>query len=155
MVHMLKACPSILARKCLYAREHLLIPAFEKYFADNSHLQGSVLVQCRYIRTPGTKRTNPVAFRSFGGGSVLCPGRHFVSTEVMSFVALLLLRFDVKPLSKGGKWTEPSKRIPMTSAIPTPKTNLQVQLVPRDNRRWHVNFSSSSKGVNMVAEDAL
>ncbi|KAI1775456.1 hypothetical protein F4818DRAFT_50339 [Hypoxylon cercidicola] len=37
---------SIPARKSLRAREHLLIPAFEKYFAENSHLQG--LVQCRY-----------------------------------------------------------------------------------------------------------
>jgi len=48
MVHMLRAFPSILARKSLHAREHLLIPAFEKYFAENSHLQGSLLVQCRY-----------------------------------------------------------------------------------------------------------
>jgi cytochrome P450 len=298
MVHMLKAWPSVLARKALHAREHLLIPAFEKYFAENSHLQGSTLVQCRYnhntghglrgrdvaateigqmiatltnsvaaafwmvyhvfsdpvvleqcreeveqlvhvdsdgfhnadlanvnsscpvllstwqetlryvhvgvsarvvmedtmldnkyllkkgatvmtvapvqhtdasvwgptvdtfnhrrfLREPGKKRTNPVAFRSFGGGTVLCPGRHFVSTEVMSLVALLLLRFDLKPATKDGKWEEPRKVTPMTSSMPTPKDELKVHIVPRDDRKWRVSFSVESKGVDMVAEDII
>lgn len=53
MVHMLKAWPSVLARKSLQAREHLLIPAFEKYFAENSHHQGSLLVQCCYKHNTG------------------------------------------------------------------------------------------------------
>ncbi|KUI74212.1 5-beta-cholestane-3-alpha,7-alpha-diol 12-alpha-hydroxylase [Cytospora mali] len=296
MVHMFKAWPSVLARKSLHAREHLLIPALEKYFTEKSHLQGSLLVQCRYnhntghglrgrdvaateigqmaasltnsmasafwmiyhvfsnpvvladcraemdqlvevkdndlyavdlamvksscpvllstwqetlryehigisarvvmedtildnkyllkrgatvmgatpvqhsdasvwgptvgdfdhrrfLRGPGKKRVAPVAFRSFGGGTVLCPGRHFVSTEVLSFVALLLLRFDLKPVNKHGEWVEPRKYLSMTSSMPTPRDEVQVQIVPRDNREWRMNFSESSKGVNMVAED--
>jgi hypothetical protein len=44
MIHMLNAWPSVLARKSLHARENLLIPAFEKYFTENSHHQGSLLV---------------------------------------------------------------------------------------------------------------
>ncbi|OTA76920.1 hypothetical protein M434DRAFT_383180 [Hypoxylon sp. CO27-5] len=296
MVHMLKAWPSILARESLHAREQLLIPAFEKYFTENSHLQGSLLVQCRYkhntghglrgrdvaateigqmvasitntvasafwmvyhifsdpvvldecrteveqlvqvdengiqtvdlakvktscpvllstwqetlryvhigvsarivmddivfdnkyllkkgaavmtvtpvqhsdasiwgptvgefnhrrfLRGSGEKRTNPVAFRSFGGGAVLCPGRHFVSTEVMSFAALLLLRFDLRPVTKDGKWMEPRKNLPMTSSMPTPKDELQVEIIPRNNRELRVEFSASSKGVELTAED--
>jgi cytochrome P450 len=298
MVHMLKAWPSVLARKSLRAREILLIPAFEKYFAENSHHQGSLLVQCRYehntghglrgrdvaateigqmvasltnsvasafwivyhifsdplvleecrkevealvqedengtftvdlakvksscpillstwqetlryehvgigarvvmedtmfenkyllkkgatvmtvvpvqhtdtavwgptatefdhhrfLREPGGKRTNPAAFRSFGGGTVLCPGRHFVSTEVTSFAAFLLLQFDLKTGTKDGKWEELRKAVPMTSAMPTPKDGLQVEIVPRDDRKWHIDFSVSSKGVDMVAEDVV
>ncbi|KAI1410223.1 cytochrome P450 [Hypoxylon sp. FL1857] len=298
MVHMLKAWPSILARKSLHAREQLLIPAFEKYFSEDSHLQGSLLVQCRYkhntghglrgrdvaateigqmvatltnttasafwmiyhifsdpvvmsecreeveqlvqvddngvrtidlakvksscpillstwqetlryvhigigarvvmkdimfdnkyllkkgatvmmvtpvhhsdasiwgptvgnfdhrrfLRGPEGRRTNPAAFRSFGGGTVLCPGRHFVSTEVMSFAALLLLRFDLKPSARDGKWAVPRKNFPITSSMPTPKDELQVDIIPRDIREWHVKFSASSKGVEMVAEDVL
>ncbi|KAH9895539.1 cytochrome P450 [Xylariomycetidae sp. FL2044] len=297
MVHMLKAWPSLLARKSFHAREKLLIPAFEKYFADNGHLQGSLLVQCRYehnighglrgrdvaatevgqmvasltnsvsaafwmiyhvfsdpavlaecraevealvrtddagsptvdlsevksacpvllstwqetlryvhigiaarvvmedivldnkyllkkgatvmtvvpvqhtdtsvwgptatkfdhrrfVREAGKKRTNPAAFRSFGGGSVLCPGRHFVTTEVMSLTALLLLRFDLKPVSKGGKWVEPRKTYPMTSSMLTPKDPVNIQIVPRDDRIWRVDFAGSRKGVEIVAEDA-
>ncbi|TVY80889.1 Cholesterol 7-alpha-monooxygenase [Lachnellula suecica] len=298
MVHMLNAWPSVLARKSLRAREHLLIPAFEKYFSENGHLEGSLLVRCRYdhntahglrgrdlaateigqmiasltnsvaaafwmiyhifhgpeiltecrtevekmvqkndndvytvdlakvkswcpvllstwqetlryvhvgitarvvmentifdkkyllkkgatvmtvtpvqhtdasiwgptvntfdhrrfLRKRGEKRTNPVAFRSFGGGTVLCPGRHFVSTEVMSFAALLLLQFDMKALTKDGKWVAPRKVTPMTSSIPTPKDEVRVQIVPRDDYRWRFDFSASSVGVNMVAEDVV
>lgn len=33
---MLQAWPRVLARKSLQAREDLLIPAFENYFAENS-----------------------------------------------------------------------------------------------------------------------
>lgn len=292
MVHMLKAWPSVLARKSLHAREQLIIPAFERYFTEKSQQQGSLLVQCRYdhnsghglrgrdiaateigqmtasltntmssafwmvyhvfsdpvvlndcrkeveqlvqvddnnvctidiaqvkslcpillstwqetlrydhigisarvvtedtmldkyllkkgatvmavtpvlhtdtsvwgptassfdhgrfLPGPGRKRQNPTAFRSFGGGTVLCPGRHFVSTEVLSFTALLLLRFDLKPVTKDGKWVEPRKDFPMTSSMPTPKDEMQMELVPRDEREWRVSFSVSSKGVELV-----
>ncbi|KAI7977102.1 hypothetical protein EIK77_005307 [Talaromyces pinophilus] len=109
----------------------------------------------RFLREEGTRRTNPIAFRSFGGGAVLCPGRHFVSTEVMSFTALLLLLFDLKPVSKDGtfKWLEPRKNLPMTSSMPTPKDELLIEIVPRNEWEWRVNFSASSRGVNIVAED--
>lgn len=306
MVHMLQAWPSLLAPKSLHARDRRLIPAFEKYFAANGHLQGSLLVQCRYehntghglrgrdvaatevgqmvasvtnsvssafwmvyhifshpavleecrgevtrlvrtgeddtdgtrsidlakvksccpvllstwqetlryvhiniaarvvmddttldsgkwllkkgstvmtvatvqhtdpsvwgptvrqfdhrrfLRVPGEKpkqRINPVAVRSFGGGTVLCPGRHFVSNEVMALAALLLLRFDLKPMrtSRDGKWLDPGKHFPMTSSMPTPRAALQVELVPRDTREWHIEYSAANKGVD-VAEDVL
>ncbi|ROV92756.1 hypothetical protein VMCG_09085 [Cytospora schulzeri] len=296
MVHMFKAWPSVLARKSLHAREHVLIPAFEKYFANNGHHHGSLLVQCRYghntghglrgrdlaateigqmvasitnsvasafwmvyhvfsdpavlddcrkeveqlvrvdvddictidmakvmsscpillstwqetlryvhigiaarvvmedimldnkyllkkgatvmtvtpvqhtdeslwgptvasfdhcrfLRESGKKRTNPAAFRSFGGGVVLCPGRHFVSTEVMSFVALLLLRFDLRPVNNRGNWVQPRKDFPMTSSMPTPRDGVRVEVVLRDEREWRVNLLASSKAVDMIPGD--
>ncbi|KAK8043257.1 cytochrome P450 [Apiospora phragmitis] len=247
MVHMLKAWPGMLARKSLRAREQRLIPAFEKYFAANGHLQGSLLVQCRYkhntghglrgrdvaatevgqmrlkcvmdalpyllrlhgslrvpqrgrqllrtendgVRTidlakvksscpsccrcgrdlryvyigiaarvvmqdttldgrwllkkgstamtvaprsahrpvrvgpdgeelppsalsagPRREAPNPVTIRSFGGGTVFFPGRHFVNNEVMAFAALLLRRFDLKPTSGNGEWADPGRTFP-------------------------------------------
>ncbi|KAL8897140.1 MAG: hypothetical protein Q9192_002729 [Flavoplaca navasiana] len=35
-------------------------------------------------------------FRSFGGGTTYCPGRFVVKREVLTFVALALVRFDIK-----------------------------------------------------------
>ncbi|KFA70700.1 hypothetical protein S40288_07349 [Stachybotrys chartarum IBT 40288] len=99
----------------------------------------------RFLRQPGKKRTSPAAFQAFGGGHVLCPGRHFATTFVMSLTALLLLRFDMKPLSKDGNWHEPRKHIPMTSAMPIPKDELRIELCPRDDREWQVDFSSLEK----------
>ena len=38
---------------------------------------------------------HPAAFRAFGGGKTLCPGRHFAQNEILGFVALVLLAFDM------------------------------------------------------------
>ncbi|KAK3987135.1 cytochrome P450, partial [Cladorrhinum sp. PSN332] len=35
------------------------------------------------------KKWNRTAFRSFGCGHVLCPGRHFASTEIMALAAII------------------------------------------------------------------
>lgn len=49
-------------------------------------------------------KPRPTSFMSFGASPNLCPGRHFAAAEVLSLVAMLLLRADVKP-SKGQWWT--------------------------------------------------
>lgn len=41
------------------------------------------------------------AYRPFCGGHVLCPGRHFATTEILAFAALILLRFDITPAAAG------------------------------------------------------
>ncbi|TVY80714.1 7-alpha-hydroxycholest-4-en-3-one 12-alpha-hydroxylase [Lachnellula suecica] len=43
-----------------------------------------------------TKRKQSQGYFPFGGGKHLCPGRHFAITEVMSFVATLVLGFDIE-----------------------------------------------------------
>jgi len=35
------------------------------------------------------------AYRAFGGGTVICPGRHFAQSELMTFAAVLALGFEV------------------------------------------------------------
>jgi cytochrome P450 len=35
------------------------------------------------------------AYRAFGGGSVICPGRHFALTETLGFLTLMVHMFDV------------------------------------------------------------
>ncbi|KAI1654811.1 cytochrome P450 [Daldinia decipiens] len=60
---------------------------------------------------PRQKQSNafhPAAFRAFGGGKTLCPGRHFAMNEILVFVALVVLQFDMKP-ARGGKIEVPPK----------------------------------------------
>ncbi|KAI1650849.1 cytochrome P450 [Daldinia loculata] len=60
---------------------------------------------------PRQKQSNafhPAAFRAFGGGKTLCPGRHFAMNEILAFVALVVLQFDMKP-GRGGKIEVPPK----------------------------------------------
>lgn len=100
-----------------------------------------------------THRAPAAAFRAFGGGAVLCPGRHFVSTEILAFAALLLVRFDIRPVNSGGKWVEPRKDFLMNTAFPFPKDRIAVELTPKDDRKWEVIFSDNNKGINMAKED--
>lgn len=102
---------------------------------------------------PGRHRPNRVAFRAFGGGHVLCPGRHFASTEIMALAALLVLQFDVVPVT--GKWSEPtSKNSPVQAGFPIPDEEINVELRPRDaSKKWHVSFSGSDEAMEIVTED--
>ncbi|KAF2832521.1 cytochrome P450 [Ophiobolus disseminans] len=109
----------------------------------------------RFTRKAGTgrKRPNRVAFRVYGGGHVLCPGRHFASTEIMVFAALTVLQFDVVPVK--GKWIEPvCDNTPAQSGFPVPDEDIEIELRPRDAaRKWNVKFSGSDKAMDIVAED--
>ncbi|KAI9158140.1 Cytochrome P450 monooxygenase nodJ [Paramyrothecium foliicola] len=99
----------------------------------------------------GVARHPAAAFRGFGSGHVLCPGRHFASTEVLAFLALTLVRFDISP--RGGKWIMPKKDMAMDRACPLPLSHTDVELRPRHNVSWHVVFSGSNEGINILAED--
>ncbi|OAT11446.1 hypothetical protein BDBG_17525 [Blastomyces gilchristii SLH14081] len=92
--------------------------------------------------SPDEKRKTPFTFRPFGGGTVLCPGRHFVTAGVLSFVILLLLRFDLKPAIKDGRWLELRKKMSMTAAMPVPKDEMPVKLAPRNTQKGPVNIST-------------
>ena len=62
-----------------------------------------------------------MAFRPFGGGNALCPGRHLVFSEIMAFVGMLFVAFEVQPEDGTGQWTLPRKdksKIPMSSLKP-------------------------------------
>lgn len=102
-----------------------------------------------------SRRPNPVAFRAFGGGSTLCPGRHFATTEILAFVALSIMRFDIRPPA-GGRWVMPtvSKSKPNVG-LDQPDHDLEVELVPRDEGavEWRVAFSGSWEPMRVSAED--
>lgn len=107
----------------------------------------------RFLKTKTNEaiRHPAAAFRGFGGGHVLCPGRHFASTEVLTLLALILVRLDVLPL--GGIWVMPKKDMAMDRACPLPLSNTMVEFIPRDDHKWRVFFSGNDKGINIVAED--
>ncbi|KAI1408107.1 cytochrome P450 [Hypoxylon sp. FL1857] len=98
----------------------------------------------RFVKEPGIKKHDMTAFRAFGGGATLCPGRHFASTEILAFASAILLRFDIKP--SNGSWDTSGYR-ETNAAFRLPKKDLDVKLVPRDNKTWHVFFSEPGKPI--------
>lgn len=71
--------------------------------------------------------------RIFGGGKHLCPGRHFAFNEIMSIVAMLILKIDIQP-ADGTKWEMPAMNISAPSLgvqMPGLMGDLQVTMTPR------------------------
>lgn len=106
----------------------------------------------RFLKDPGTKRVSPAAFRGFGAGITLCPGRHFAATEILMFAALLVLRFDVELVD--GDWREPSTvKSSMSSAMPVPDWDITVKIHAKDDKPWNVSFSGYDGEMEIAAED--
>lgn len=88
---------------------------------------------------PTPKNVPSAAYRPFGGGSVICPGRHFAQTEIVGFAAAVLLGFEITSLS-GGTISLPQKNdssIPL--AVMKPTHDIQVKVRRRDGMekvRW-------------------
>ncbi|KAF2198497.1 cytochrome P450 [Delitschia confertaspora ATCC 74209] len=103
------------------------------------------------------KRHNPVAFRAFGGGTTLCPGRHFTSTEILAFTAMMILRFDVTPVKMKGKWARlTTNKAEIWEVTPAPDEDIEVNITPRDedkNVKWRIVVTDSDKGVPFSVED--
>ena len=74
-------------------------------------------------------KVHPSAFRTFGGGSTLCPGRHLASDEILVFTAMFLHGFDVG-------FAADTARLPQRDdtnmlSITKPKTDLALRLSRR------------------------
>ncbi|KAG8158124.1 hypothetical protein KVR01_011885 [Diaporthe batatas] len=106
----------------------------------------------RFVRAPGSKRHNPVAFRGFGGGTTLCPGRHFATCEILAFAALTVLQLEIMPVR--GKWTRPStEKTSMAGAIPTPDHDVKITVRPIGSQSWTAVLSDSDKPIPISVED--
>lgn len=107
------------------------------------------------------RRTNPAAFRGFGGGSVLCPGRHFASNGVLAFAALMAVRFDVRPTGSGGVWTPPTTgNASPVVAVSGPDSDVEVEVrvceeVGGVGSEWEILFSGTDKSMELSAEDGM
>lgn len=94
------------------------------------------------------------AYRPFGGGHVLCPGRHFATTEMLAFAALVILRFDITPAT-GRSWKAPTiEQSSAAAAFPAPDDPIPVEISPRDSsRKWRVELVESDRAIGIVGGD--
>lgn len=134
----------------------VLIPAAAQHNAPAWGENADEFQARRFLQVPGKKgrQYDPVAFRGFGGGATLCPGRHFAATEMLAFASCIILRFDAQPL--GGRWILPTtENSNMGVTIRQPDYDLQVTLRPRTTRDFIVTFSESDKAMKVSAEDIM
>lgn len=75
------------------------------------------------------KNVPSAAYRAFGGGGVICPGRHFARSEIVGFTALMLLAFDVT-MEDDGVIELPEKddrRIPLSVMKPAKDVRIRIR----------------------------
>jgi len=105
---------------------------------------------------PKNKRHSAVSFRGFGGGTTLCPGRNFASTEILAFAAIMVLRFDVRPVK--GEWGHISTyKADMWEQTPMPDEDIEVEIRPRVQEghdvKWKILVTESDRAMPLAAED--
>ena len=95
----------------------------------------------RFLKDTNTK---PGAYRAWGGGQTLCPGRFFATTEIVSAVATVVLRFDMEP-ADGKGWKMPkTDTTRVTNSICPPKEDVKVRITEREGCRgdqWGFAFA--------------
>ena len=83
-------------------------------------------------------RQTPAAFRPFGGGASLCPGRHVATMETMAMAAMMVLRFEVE--GSGGALVIPrSKQKSLATNVFPPEKDVRVRIRSRqglEDVRW-------------------
>lgn len=102
-----------------------------------------------------SKRPSQKAFRAFGGGNTLCPGRHFATTEIVSTVVMMIMRYDLVPLA--GKWVAPmTTKTNLAAVVMEPDTDVQVEVKPRrgfEDGDWEFRLEDSTMIFAVTAED--
>ncbi|KAF2117163.1 cytochrome P450 [Lophiotrema nucula] len=135
----------------------VIMPAAVQHF--DSGLWGSDVASYNHERfvpdpTKTRPRVSPVCFRGFGGGTTLCPGRHFATTEVLVFVTMLMLRFTVEA-PEG--WKQPTTdKAAMSAVVPGPDSDFKVVLKRRpedEGVKWIWSLTGSDEGIKIAAED--
>jgi len=86
--------PLTVGGKYLRAGTKVLVPYRQLHF-DDKVFGGNAAVfdPERFLASKDLSKNS--SFRPFGGGTTYCPGRFIAKREVLTFVALVLERFDV------------------------------------------------------------
>ena len=97
--------PTVIAGMTLRRDTKLIIPYRQLHY--NEDVYGSNVCQFdpeRFFKDRELSRSS--SYRPFGGGSTYCPGRFIARQEVVTFIGLVLGRFDIQMASRnsvGGK----------------------------------------------------
>lgn len=89
----------------------------------------------RFLAEVGSRSVgSTAAFRPFGAGTSMCPGRMFSMNVILSFAAMLLLRYDILPMGSAvrGAWEDPMTRnTDVWNAMPKPDWDVRVRMEKR------------------------
>lgn len=99
----------------------------------------------------------PSAFRAFGGGTTLCPGRHFATTVTMAVTTMFVMRYEMRPVRNGGRWPQVTGfKTNAVAAVEQPDQKMEVEIKARkgfEGGDWAFRMEGSELMFVTVAED--
>ncbi|KIX94118.1 uncharacterized protein Z520_10144 [Fonsecaea multimorphosa CBS 102226] len=78
----------------------------------------------------GVVRVEYGTMKVWGGGKQMCKGKTFAEREVVLFAAAIVMQWDLVPLSDGGRWVHPGRKI--GAGAVNPKKDVRVRLIRRE-----------------------
>lgn len=99
------------------------------------------------------KKLQKQGFVPFGGGVVLCPGRHFATTEILGVAATIAMGFEMR-MADGGVLRVPSvKKQVMGVSVKQPESEVEILIRRRkgfEGVRWTYEVGGESNEGDMV-----
>jgi cytochrome P450 len=99
------------------------------------------------------KKLQKQGFTPFGGGVVLCPGRHFATTEILGVAATVTMGFEMR-MKDGGVLRVPgAKKQGMSVAVKQPEGEVEVLMRRRtgyEGVRWTYDVGGDADAGDMV-----
>lgn len=92
---------------------------------------------------------NLAAFRGFGSGSTLGPGRHFATTEILAVVVMFCMQYEIEPVT--GQWTAPTTTGSASAAAGAMEPNIDVEV----NIRLRRDFEDEEWAFGLTDSDAV
>jgi cytochrome P450 len=87
----------------------------------------------RFLNPQGKRNLSSTsAFRPFGAGTTMCPGRHFSTDVILTLVAMVVSQYDLTPME--GQWKAPTTRnADIWNAMPKPDWDLDITISRRSD----------------------
>jgi cytochrome P450 len=99
------------------------------------------------------KKLQKQGFTPFGGGVVLCPGRHFATTEILGVAATIVMGFDMR-MKDGGTLRVPGARKQgMSIAVKQPEGEVEILMRRREGYegvRWTYEVGGETGAADVV-----
>ncbi|CAH0038147.1 unnamed protein product [Clonostachys solani] len=110
----------------------LLTPSAELH--RNADVWGPTASAFDAGRFLGQKKVPGSAYRAFGSGASVCPGRFFATNEISAILVMMLPRYDVSP-AHGRSWVVPKTKSHITTSIMTPVEDIEVRITEREEAK--------------------
>ncbi|KAM7190411.1 cytochrome P450 [Rhypophila sp. PSN 637] len=92
------------------------------------------------------KAASSAALRIFGAGAARCPGRHFAGGNMLVFIAMLVLRVDIRPVNGKEEWERVTADecfgLGIAAGFLTPDRDVDVEITSRGGlwEDWEMEF---------------